>query len=90
MLVGEQTTEGTVVERDPDSPLHLVGGGLFLRTEDGRMLRLIAGRVSESAPADYLHRVSRWRYARYLGQKVRVVGHPMFWTIWCAEIVDTT
>ncbi len=87
-MVGEQVTEGTVVEPDPDSPSRLRGGGLFLRTDDGRMFRLIGGHIPNLAPADFLHTVSRARFQEYLGQKVRVVGYRLHGTIWRAQIVD--
>ena len=87
-MVGEQITEGTVVEPDPDSPSRLRGGGLFLRTDDGRMFRLIGGHITNLAPADFLHTVSRARFQEHLGHRVRVVGHRIHSTIWCAEIMD--
>ena len=73
-----------------EGPPSTNGGGLYLRTQDDRVFRLIGRNMSHVSPADYLHRASRHRFEPHLGKRVRVVGHAMFWTIWCAEILDAT
>jgi hypothetical protein len=86
--MSEKTTvKGKIVEAES-----LVGeepsptAGLYLVTEDGEQLALIAGDMYTMVAPDILHRESRPAFEPFLDQTVEVNGLISGHTIWSAAI----
>ena len=59
-MAGEATLHGTIVEKDPASPLPAKPhDGLYLLTEDHRLLALVTDFMATQASTEYLHERSR-------------------------------
>ena len=86
----KMTVKGKIVEAEclvgeEPSPI----AGLYLKTEDGERLALVAGDMDTMVAPDILHRESRPAFEPFLGQTVAVSGLISGHTIWSAAIEKT-
>jgi hypothetical protein len=85
----QMTIKGKVVEAES-----LVGeepsayGGLYLITEDGERLALVAGSMDTMVAPDILHRESRPAFEPFLGQTIAVSGLICGHTLWDAKVEE--
>lgn len=70
---------GTVVERDG-------AVGLYLRTDDGRLLALVADTMVVSIRPEFAHAQCRRDYEPFLGKRVQARGHDAGDTLWSAVV----
>lgn len=88
-MAGEVTLNGTIVEKDPASPLPAKpNDGLYLFTEDHQLLALVTDFMATQASTEYLHERSRPDFESYLGKKITVKGYLSGSTLWSAMIID--
>lgn len=88
-MAGEVTLSGTVVEHDPDSPLPVgTNEGLYLYTQDRRLLALVTDFMATQASLEYLHGRSRTAFEPHLGRTVTVSGYLSGSTLWSATIIN--
>jgi hypothetical protein len=88
-MAGEVTLTGTIVEKDPASPLPAnPNNGLYLFTEDRRLLALVTDFMATQASTEYLHQRCRPDFEPHLGKKVTVKAYQSGRTLWSAAIVD--
>lgn len=87
--MAEETIEGTVVTHDPNAPFapdpH---DGLYLITDDGRLLALVAARPFIQVPFDVAHRQGCPAFEPFIGKKVRVKGFRTGSTVWGAFVLE--
>ena len=75
-MSGEVRLKGTVVEQLlPDDTPASSYEGLYLLTEDGTRLALIAASMASQMPVDMLHRQSRPTFEPFLGKQITVSGY---------------
>ena len=70
---------GNVVSQDADA-------GLYLQTDDGRLLALIAENMATSIPPDAAHAQGRASFEPFLGERVHATGHDAGDTLWSAVV----
>jgi hypothetical protein len=88
-MAGEVTLTDTIVEKDPSSPLPAnPNDGLYLFTEDHRLLALVTDFMATQASTEYLHQRCRSDFEPHLGKKVTVNGYLSGRTLWSATIID--
>ena len=88
-MPNEQTFSGTIVEKDPKSPFPVnPGDGLYLLTEDGRVLALVTGNMAAQMPLDMLHRTTRSTFEPYIGKSITIKGYLSGSTLYSAIIVN--
>jgi hypothetical protein len=88
-MAGEVTLNGTIVEKDPASPLPAnPDDGLYLFTDDHRLLALVVDFMATQASTKYLHQRCRPDFEPHLGKKVTVTGYLSGRTLWSAVIID--
>ena len=83
--------QGVVVAQDPDNPLSIEASphdGLYLRTDDGRLLELVRNNMATQMSIEYMWRQSRQSFEAYLGQHVTVQGYLSRRTIYSARVTD--
>jgi hypothetical protein len=81
--------QGTIVARDPGSPLEINPSpheGLYLQTDDGRLLELVVNNMATQMAIDYMWRNSRGAFEAYLGQRVTLRGYLSRNTLYSAAI----
>lgn len=80
--------KGIVVEQDPDGTFKTDTSynGLYLKTNDGRLLKLIGGSMMQQTPVDMMWAQSRQRFEPFLGQQVTVKGYLSGRTIYSAIV----
>jgi hypothetical protein len=88
-MSGSVTLKGTVVDKDPATPLPArPDDGLYLLTENNQLLALITDSMAAQMPIDLLHTQSRPDFEPYLGKKVTVEGYASGDSLYSARIVD--
>jgi hypothetical protein len=60
--------------------------GLYLKTDDGRLLELVAGSMAQQIPVEMMWRQSRKHFEPFLGQQVTVQGYLSRRTIYGALV----
>jgi len=83
--------QGVVVAQDPANPLSIEASphdGLYLQTDDGRLLELIRDSMATQVSIDYMWRRSRHSFEAYLGQRVSVRGYLSRRTLYSAMVTD--
>ena len=84
----EVTLNGTIVEKDPASPLPpKPNGGLYLYTDADQFLALVTDFMATQASTEFLHERSRSAFESHLGRKVNVRGYLSGRTLWSAMFV---
>lgn len=83
---------GTVVEQDSNSPFEMDTShdGLYLKTDDGRLLELVTGSMAQQIPVEMMWRQSRKHFEPFLGQTVTVQGYLSSRTIYGAMVKRET
>jgi hypothetical protein len=87
----ETELQGTIVAQDPDNPLGIspsAHDGLYLHTDDGKLLELVTNHMATQMSVDYMWRKSRSAFEAYLGQRVTVRGYLSRRTIYSAAITE--
>jgi hypothetical protein len=83
--------QGVVVAQDPNNPLPSEPSsfdGLYLQTDDGRLLELVGDSMATQMPIDVMWRRSRGEFEVFLGQQVTVQGYLSRRTIYSARIKE--
>jgi hypothetical protein len=83
--------QGVVVAQDSPDPLPVKASphdGLYLQTDDGRMLELIDNSMAAQMPVHVMWRQSRARFETYLGQRVTVQGYLVRRTVYSARVIE--
>jgi hypothetical protein len=83
--------QGVIVTQGPDNPLAVEASphdGLYLQTDDGRLLELIRDSMAAQVSIDFMWRRSRHYFEPYLNKRVTVSGYLSRRTIYSANIRD--
>jgi len=83
--------QGVVVAKDPKNPLPSEpssSDGLYLQTDDGRLLELIGDSMATQMPIDVMWQRSREEFEAYLGQRVTVQGYLSRRTLYSARVKE--
>jgi hypothetical protein len=86
--VPDAELQGTVVTHDPKGVVPLsAADGLYLHTDDGRLLELISHAMPTQMPIEVMWRQSRGDFEPYLGQRITVKGYLSRRQIYSAEVI---
>jgi hypothetical protein len=89
-----QTLEitSTIADHDPRTSLLQSNGlhGLFLLTDEGQLLELIAESIAQGIPFEQLWHDSRRQFASFVGARVTVRGYLTSDTLYNAKGPDIT
>ena len=83
--------QGIVVTHDPKGDLLVppsVADGLYLQTDDGRLIELITLSMPTQMPIEVMWRQSRRHFEPYLGQRITVQGYLSRRQLYSARIIQ--
>ena len=83
--------QGVVVAQDANNPLLSEPSkfdGLYLQTEDGRLLELIGDSMATQMSIDIMWRRSRIEFEAFLGQRVTMHGYLSRRTLYSARVKE--